>query len=163
MALAIASLLSTGVLANEKAALSASDQKIIKTLAADNRQEVQMGELATRKAQQADVKAFAEKMVTDHTRLNESLTALAKRWNIDTTKAEESKSASQFDNLDNQSGKNFDESYVKDMVKDHKKAVETYEADIKNAQNADLKSYLQDGLSTIKEHLQKAEHLESTK
>ncbi|MGE3958815.1 MAG: DUF4142 domain-containing protein [Vicinamibacterales bacterium] len=44
--------------------------------------EVELGKLATAKAQSQEVKQFAQRMVTDHGKANEELKSLAQRKNI---------------------------------------------------------------------------------
>ncbi|HYR28423.1 MAG TPA: DUF4142 domain-containing protein, partial [Thermoanaerobaculia bacterium] len=88
--------------------------------------EVQMGNLALQKAQNADVKAFAQRMVTDHTKANEELVQLttAKGLALPTQLDGEPKAG--LDHLMSLSGAEFDKAYMEHMVADHGKAVSLF-------------------------------------
>lgn len=53
-----------------------SDQQFLSKAAASGRAEVEMGRLGQTRAQNSEVKSFAERMVQDHTRVNAELQAL---------------------------------------------------------------------------------------
>lgn len=55
-----------------------SAEGFVKKAGAGGAAEVEMGELGAEKATNAEVKAFAQKMVADHTKANKELMAVAK-------------------------------------------------------------------------------------
>ena len=63
--------------AADKDTLDTADVKFVKHEAAAGMAVVKIGELGVTKAQRPEVKAFAEMIVTDHTKANEELKALA--------------------------------------------------------------------------------------
>ena len=54
-----------------------SRYELLERLAVGGMAEVQLGQMAQQKAQSADVKAFGNRMVTDHSKANDELKQLA--------------------------------------------------------------------------------------
>ena len=118
--------------------------------------EVNMGNMASSKATNAEVKKFGDRMVTDHSKANDELKQLAstKGVSLPTDVAEEHKKA--MDEMSAKNGKDFDKAYMDDMVKDHEKDVAEFEKASKEAKDADLKAWAAKTLPTLKGHLQMA-------
>jgi putative membrane protein len=127
--------------------------------------DVEAGKLALEKSQNEEVRSFAQRMVGDHTAVNDQALALVKKLNV----TPEDNATSQ--NLTKQAeaarkklagltGAAFDKAYVNNEVAYHKTvngALGTIL--IPNAQNSELKSLLQNGLNVFEAHLQHAESL----
>jgi putative membrane protein len=118
--------------------------------------EVQMGNLALQKASSADVKAFGQRMVTDHSKANAELAQLAtvKGLALPTELGGEHKDA--YDHLNSLSGAEFDKAYMKHMVEDHEKDVAEFDKASTSATDADVKAWAGKTLPTLKEHLEQA-------
>ncbi len=114
--------------------------------------EVKLAQLAQQKATAADVKEFAAKMITDHTKANDKLMALAKQKNITLPAALGNDEQKVLDDLSKKSGKDFDKAYVKEMVEDHDKDVKLFEDASKDLKDPDLKSFATTTLPTLKMH-----------
>lgn len=114
--------------------------------------EVQIAQLAQQKAESAEVKEFAAKMITDHTKANDKLMAVAKQKNITLPAALGNDEQKILDDLSKKSGKDFDKAYVKAMVDDHDKDVKLFTDESKDAKDADLKSFAGTTLPTLKMH-----------
>jgi len=121
--------------------------------------EVVLGKLAAEKATNQKVKDFGTMMVTDHSKANDELKALAHKLNItlpDSISSDESKTR---DNLSKKAGADFDKAYVKNMVDDHKKDVKAFEDAAKNCKDSDLKAFATQTLPTLKMHLEAIEKI----
>jgi putative membrane protein len=118
--------------------------------------EVNMGNMASSKATNADVKKFGDRMVTDHSKANDELKQLAstKGVTLPTDVNDEQKKA--MDMMSSKNGKDFDKAYIDDMVKDHETDVAEFEKASKNAKDADLKAWATKTLPTLQEHLKMA-------
>jgi putative membrane protein len=118
--------------------------------------EVDMGNMASSKATNADVKKFGDRMVTDHSKANDELKQLAstKGVTLPTTVSDEEKK--DMDAMTAKEGKDFDKAYIDDMVKDHEKDVAEFEKASKEAKDADLKAWAAKTLPTLQKHLQMA-------
>jgi len=124
----------------------------IKTASVAGMKEVKAGKLAASKSSSTDVKSFANRMVTDHTKANDQLTQLikSKNWNImSPTDAETNPDGM----LTGASGAAFDKAYVSMMVQDHQKAVALFENAANTVQDADIKAFAKQTLPTLQQHL----------
>ncbi len=141
-------------------AVNEDDAKFVTEAANGGMAEVELGKLAQQKGQHADVKAFGEMMVKDHSAANDELATLAKTKNITlpaTLGTEEQKLK---DELSKKSPGDFDKSYIEDMVKDHEKDVKLFGDASKNLKDTDLKAFVDKTLPTLRSHL---EHAKSVK
>lgn len=130
------------------APLSDKDKDFIQTAAKGGMMEVEMGKMGQKQAKSADVKKFATKMVTDHSKANDQLKALAKKKGV-TLEAD----APKMDKMDDAT---FDKDYMAQMVKDHEKTVSDFEAEAKDGSDADVKAWASKTLPTLKKHLEMA-------
>src|ERR1041385_4636315 len=156
--------MSTGVSDSAKKATPAikveeSDAKFAVEAANGGMSEVVLGKLAAEKATNKKVKDFGNMMVTDHSKANDELKALAHKLSItlpDSISSDESKTR---DDLAKKSGADFDKAYVQDMVDDHKKDVKAFEDAAKNCKDSDLKAFAVKTLPTLKMHLETIEKI----
>ena len=127
--------------------------------------DVDAGKQALEKSQNADVRAFAQRMVGDHSAVNDQALALVKKLNVTpednaTSQSLTKQAAATREKLAGLTGPAFDKAYVDNEVAYHK----TVNGALKNtlipsAQNAELKSLLEKGLEIFEAHLQHAERL----
>src|SRR5262249_32671391 len=96
-----------------------NDKKFAANAAIGGMAEVQLGQMAAEKASDADVKAFGQRMVGDHTKVNDDLKTIASKQGIDLPTSLDSKHKAMVDRLSKLSGSEFDRAYVREMVKDH--------------------------------------------
>lgn len=135
--------------------VATDDQNFMQKAATGGLAEVSLGQQVSPTAKNADAKAFADKMVTDHSRANDELKQLAstKGVSLPTDTDQEHKDAAQ----KVMSAKNVDKAYMEDMVKDHDEDVKEFEKASKSAKDADLKAWIDKTLPVLKEH-QKMAH-----
>jgi putative membrane protein len=81
--------------------------------------EVKLGQLAAQKASSDDVKAFGQKMVDDHTKVNGEIAQVADTMGIMLPKTMNKDDQAEYDKLNALSGNAFDMEYLTFMVKDH--------------------------------------------
>ena len=125
--------------------------------------DVDVAKLALTKAQNEDVRAFAESMEKDHTAVNEQALELVKKLGItpednptsqSLVKAGDEKKA-ELEKLD---GAEFDKAYIDNEVAFHKEVLSALEKTlIPSTKNAELKSFLETGDKLFQGHLQHAE------
>jgi putative membrane protein len=118
--------------------------------------EVAIAKLALQKAENAEVKAFAERLEKDHAAANDELKALATRRNITLPAA---KNGPVYFKLEKLSGAAFDRAFVAAMVTDHQKDVKAFEKEAASGADADIKAFAAKTLPTLKEHLQQVQTL----
>jgi putative membrane protein len=134
-------------------AVDKDDAKFAVSAANGGMAEVALGSLAQKNAANNKVKDFGAMMVSDHSKANDELKALAKNKNItlpDSVSADEKKS---MDDLSKKAGKAFDKAYVSNMIDDHKKDIKEFEDATNNLKDPDLKAFAIKTLPTLKNHL----------
>ena len=116
--------------------------------------EVELGRLAQEKAQSQEVKDFGAMMVTDHSKANDELKALATLKNItlpSTLGEDEQKHVNDMTKL---SGKEFDKKYVSMMVDDHKEDIDLFKKAAEDDKTeAEVKAFAFKTLPTLQKHL----------
>ena len=65
------------------------------------------------------------------------------------------------DRLEKLSGNEFDQAYMRDMVKDHTKDVAEFQKAASTASNPDVKSFAEQTLPTLQSHLKQARQIVS--
>jgi putative membrane protein len=114
--------------------------------------EVELGKLASTKAQNAEVKAFGKKMVEDHTKANTELKALAAKKNVELPKEMSGAQKAEVERLSKLSGAEFDREYVKLMVDDHDEDLEAFQEQADDAEDADVKAFAAKHVPILKTH-----------
>lgn len=121
--------------------------------------EVQMGNLALQKASSADVKQFAQRMVTDHGQANQELSQLATAKGIGLPTELEGEHEAGFRHLESLSGAEFDKAYMQHMVADHEKDVAAFDKASTSATESDVKGWAGQKLPILKQHLEQAKSI----
>jgi putative membrane protein len=97
------------------------DKMFLRTAAEGGIAEVKLGQLAAQKASSDEVKAFGQKMVDDHTKLNNEMAQVADSMGVMLPKSMNKEDQAEYDKLNKLSGDDFDMEYLSFMVKDHHK------------------------------------------
>jgi len=138
-----------------------TDQKFITEAIQGNYAEVEMGKLAQQKGQSDAVKSFGQMLVSDHSAANEKAIAAAKQMGVTPPTGPSDKQKADHDKMAKMSGADFDRSFARDMVADHKKDIKEYE---KAAEKKDpAGQYASESLPTLHKHLDTAEKIEQGK
>jgi len=117
------------------------------------------------KANNKDVKTFAQDMERDHAAVNKQALDLVKKLNVtpednDTSKALSKQAAEKRAELAKLKGAAYDKAYIANEVAYHKQVNAALETQlIPSASNAELKNLLQTGLKIFQGHEQHAEHV----
>lgn len=135
-------------------AVAEDDAKFATKAADGGMAEVAYAKLALQKSTNPKIKEFAQQMVTDHSKANEELMAIAKTKNITLPAAPSTDMQKMMTDASAKSGAEFDKQYVSDMVKDHDEDVSLFEKAANDCKDADLKSFAAKTLPTLKEHQQ---------
>jgi putative membrane protein len=108
--------------------LAAGDRDFIEESSAAGMAEVELGKLAAERAQSADVKQFAQMMVTDHTKAGDALKQVASRYNFTPPAEMAEKHRDLRDRLSRLQGAEFDREYMRAMVDGHEDVVDHLES-----------------------------------
>jgi putative membrane protein len=125
-----------------EAVMSNSEKDFFESAASSNMFEVQASKLAQTKASDPKLKAFAEKMISDHTEASDKLMTLAQSKNVTLPTTLLKRHQSMLDALNkDKPGKDFDEDYKNKMVMTHKEAISLFDQTAKNAKDPEVKSF----------------------
>lgn len=140
--------------------IAAADQKLFNELAVASLSEIEAGKLASDKAEDPEVKKFAQQMVTDHTAALTELTTLAQQKQVKLPTEPDAKHKAEAKKLAGMSGAAFDARYMqKGGVEDHRAALGLVKRTAANAKDSDLKALASKTQPTIEMHLKMAQEL----
>jgi putative membrane protein len=113
--------------------------------------EVEAAKIAQKNAKSAEVKDFAAKMLTDHTKANTELKALAVSKRVITPDALPADEQIHLDEMKKMTGAAFDKHYMDMMVTDHEKTVALFKLGMQNRDQA-IKGWASNTLTVIESH-----------
>jgi putative membrane protein len=158
----LASLATATAMAFALPALAAdSAQDFVNKAAAGGMFEVDSSKVAEAKAQDQSVKDFARKMIDDHGAANAKLETIAGEQRLTVPKELDAKHKGDVDTLQN-SKDPIDAPYVQMQRDAHTDAVTLFESYAKDGDNAELKTFAQQTVPTLKMHQEMIEKIAST-
>lgn len=125
--------------------LSDADRQFMRNAAEGGMKEVEMGKMAEQQGKSDAVKEFGRRMVTDHSKANTELTAIAQRKGVQLGKAKPK--------MSKMSGANFDKQYIDSMVKDHEQDLAEFEREASNGSDPEVKAFALRTSKVIEKHL----------
>jgi putative membrane protein len=138
-----------------------ADGKFIQEATSGGMLEVKLGQMAGERAESSEVKAFAARMVADHTKTNNELRALAQKNGIKLPQSLNAKHQATLDKLKDLRGAAFDRAYMTHMVKDHEEDVTEFTKESKNAEREQVRALATKALPVLQEHLRMAREIAS--
>ncbi len=141
--------------------LGSDDTDFVKKAAKGNLAEVELGRLALQKSSSSEVKQFASRMIKDHSKANQKLSALAASKGVDVPTSVSLGSDVSMAHLKMLSGKSFDDAYIKMMVDDHKEDVSAFQKEADSSQDPEVKEFAAKTLPTLQAHLTKIEQIQN--
>jgi putative membrane protein len=131
-----------------------------------NDEEIEVGQMAQKKATDPQVRQFAQRIVGEHRALKTEVTSTAQRLNITAVmpKADEDLLEDHREgmrDLNNKAkGKEFDEAFLEHEIKMHKKVLDEVEDALGRNRNQELNPLLEKARTGLRAHLTRAEELE---
>jgi putative membrane protein len=141
------------------ASVASESAGILSQLNLANTTEIQLASLAAKKASSPQVKQIAARLAADHRKNREQLGALAQKLNVALTPAQggnvsAADSVVTPPDLQQTTGRGFDRAFIQQEINDHQSNIEKLQTQaIPSAENAEIKSYLQQTLSEMQSHL----------
>jgi len=155
------------VTASAAKAQAPSDPQIVGIVLAADQIDIDYGKLALAKSKDKEVRAFAQRMVTDHSAVQQSVIGLAAKLGVTAADSPTSNGlkAGAVDvtaKLNTLKGKEFDKYYIDNEVGYHKAVTDAVSGVlIPSAQNADLKAALEGAQPLFLKHLEHARMVQS--
>jgi putative membrane protein len=160
--------LSTSAFAQSDTHTTVNDAQIASIVVTANQVDIDAGKLAAATTANAEVKKFAQLMVTDHTSVNKQATDLATRLKVapqdnDTSRSLKDGGDKNLANLKGLKGAAFDKAYVDHEVAYHQAVLDAVDRTlIPGASNADLKALLVKVRPAFVAHLEHAKHVQAS-
>ncbi|MCF7203326.1 DUF4142 domain-containing protein [Pseudomonas oligotrophica] len=147
-----------GVAAN--LALAAPGDDFVDQASANGMAEIETARMALEKSKADDIRAFAQRMLDDHSKSRQELAQLAKAEKLplsdDVTLMNKAKALI----LQLRDGDDFDEAYANNQVVAHEQTIDLYREYLEDGKNAGLKQFADTQLPTLEAHLQEAKQLQ---
>src|SRR5687768_14246083 len=105
-------------------AITAGDRDFVESMTIAGMTEVELGRMAMERAASAEVKKFADMMVTDHSKSGEALKQVAMQYSIPQPAGLDQKHLDLKTKLSNLKGAEFDREYMSAMVDGHEDVVD---------------------------------------
>jgi putative membrane protein len=121
--------------------------------------EVESSKAALEKAERADVKAFAEHMIHEHSTTTAKLLAAAKADGIGTVSPPDSKYGQMIKTIQQAKGGDFNLIYARMQVMAHEQAVALFGDYAENGTSPQLKAFAAENLPILEKHLSDAKKL----
>jgi putative membrane protein len=147
-----------GTTTHEK--LSWGDRRFINKTADAGMAEVQIAQLAVQKATDPAVRAFAQKLIDQHTKINSDLATLASEKGVMLDKDDGKDRA--YNRLNRQTGAEFDQEFVEHMVEQHEDSIKRFEKASTNAKDMGVRSFASMQVNELRQHLLEAQALQSS-
>lgn len=142
--------------------LAPADLSFMKDAAEAGAAEIEASRLALQRAAHADVKSFAEQMVSDHGKAGSELAALAAAKQVPLPAGPSLFHKARLKLLDASKGTSFDKRYAALAgVKAHEDAVKLFQKAAASAQDADVKAFAAKTLPTLQHHLEMARAMDN--
>ncbi len=169
-ALALLSLFASALLSTPALAQASgpTDPQIAAIVVAANQADIDAGKLAESKTLSKDVKAFAQRMVADHTAVNQAAVKLVHKLGVTPEANPTSESLKQggeanIANLKTLKGAEFDRAYIDHEVTYHEQVIDALDKTlIPSAQNAELKALLVKVRPAFVAHLDHAKRVQAS-
>jgi putative membrane protein len=142
-----------------RAAVTDQDKQFLTKASQGGYDEVQLSKLAETKATNPQVKAFAHKMVVEHTALAARMQPFAQAWGLTPPTSMDSDHQAEFDKLNGLSGADFDKEYMNVMEKDHHEALDLFNEEAKTTTDMKFKAAVMHGQSVVAAHTHMADDL----
>jgi putative membrane protein len=154
--------------AGSASAQEINDAQIASIVVTANQVDIDAGQLAKAASTDAQVKKFAELMITDHTGVNKSATALVTKLKVTpadnpTSQSLKSGGDANLRTLKGLKGAAFDKAYIDHEVVYHQSVLDAVDKTlIPGAKNEELKALLVKVRPAFVAHLEHAKHLQSS-
>jgi putative membrane protein len=153
---ALALLLLSPAFASAAAQLTHRDRNFMETAARSGNAEIEIGNLAARKATLEEVRNLAARIVEDHSRLAGELRQLAALKGVRLPQGMPASQAVGLAKLRDLTGARFDVEYTRRMVNAHEKDVRVFRKQARSGTDPDVVGFASNALPVLNDHLARA-------
>ena len=131
---------------------SARDRAFMIKAAQGGIAEVELSQLAVRRAASNEVKQYARQMIQDHGRTNNRLSQLAQQKGVTLPTEMDAQHQALREQLEKMSGRSFDRAYMRAMEADHEQMVALFQNQATQGRDPELKAFAADTLPKLQQH-----------
>jgi putative membrane protein len=143
----------------ESGQISNVDKKFVREVAGDHRLVIDMGQLAERQAESSAVKQFAERLVSDHQRLQNDWVAMSSRSGYQFQPNYGKTRKAKLTKLQKLSGREFDRAFITQIVQDHKDYIDYFEREGRAARSAQVRQQVNRDVATLRSHFNQGKRI----
>jgi putative membrane protein len=141
-----------------------SEANIFELLSVANTGEIEYSRAAVDKLTNADLKAFARQMITDHQTMLDEGKALAGRLNVTPASTDRSRDLQEEVNEDltdlrAKTGRDFDREFIEEQIDMHQETLDMLEDLDDDTNNAELNAAIEKAKPMVRQHLERAKQL----
>lgn len=136
------------------------DETFVRETAQSGQMEVEMARLGIDRAQDEQVRQFAQTLVNDHTKVNQELKDIATGQRITVPTDAPRTARSHVDELSRLTGQEFDRKFISLMVEGHQKSIQRFEQESRSGRNGAVREFATRTLPTLRDHLSRAQELQ---
>jgi putative membrane protein len=141
---------------------SPSTQSFLQKAAEGQQAEITLGQLASERAGDQQVKQFGAQMIEDHRKASAEIRQLASREGVVLSTELTGKHKDKQEQFSRLSGREFDKAYIGYMLRDHRKDVKEFERNVKAIKNPQVQQWAEGTLPLLKQHLHQAQQIASS-
>ena len=130
-----------------------ADATFLREAASANMMEIRLGQTAQTKAMNSAVKQFGQRMVNDHTNLQNQVASLVTANKVSVSQAMSSKNQDEFNRVNKLSGQAFDSAYMNLMVQAHQQDIANFQTQSRSAKSAQVRTLATNSLPVLQQHL----------
>jgi putative membrane protein len=143
--------------------LSAADVAFVTTAAGNDMYEIEVSRLAMNRAGNAQVKNFAQMLITHHTASSGQLMTIVRAKGMTPPAALPADKQAKIAALSRLQGAEFDREYIRvSGIQDHQTAITIFEQASRSLTDADLRGFATNTLPVLRQHLQGAQNIAGT-
>lgn len=154
--------LGTSALAQSAGDASDADKQFVSEALMGGMAEVQLGHVASQKGTSQDVKQFGQKMVEDHTKMGGQMKGVASQVGVTPPTLLSPKDQVIKTRLESLSGKQFDDAYIRAMVKDHEADLKAFQNEASTGTSQAVKDAASQGATVVSMHLEMIKKIAAT-
>jgi putative membrane protein len=137
------------------------DSEFLTKAASGGMLEVELGKLVLQRGTRADAKAFAQQMITDHSKANAELMGLAQRKHITLPTMMGNDQQDVYKDVEEKTAANFDRVYIREMRQDHEEDIKLFTEASTKAADADIRALAQKTVPVLQHHLEMVKKIEA--
>jgi putative membrane protein len=138
-----------------------ADAAFLRDAASANMMEIRLGQTAQTKAMNSAVKQFGQRMVNDHTNLQNQVASLVTANKVSVSQAMNSKNQGEFNRVNKLSGQAFDSAYMNLMVQAHRQDIANFQTQSQSAKSTQVRTLATNSLPVLQQHLSLATQVAS--